>query len=52
VEFIPQGEVAPIEVIIEEARTMLYNQHKMEYLNNFNNDIYDYAVKHNQIKLN
>lgn len=52
VEFIPQGEVAPIEMIIEEARTMLYNQHKMEYLNNFNNDIYDYAVKHNQIKLN
>ena len=51
-EYIPQGEIAPIEMIKEEARTMLYNQQKMEYLNNFNNDIYDYALKHNQIKFN
>ena len=51
-EYMPQGEIAPIEMIKEEARTILYNQQKMEYLNNFNNDIYDYALKHNQIKFN
>ena len=51
-EYMPQGEIAPIEMIKEEARTMLYNQQKMEYLNNFNNDIYDYALKHNRIKFN
>ncbi len=51
-EYIPQGEIAPIEMIKDEARTILYNQQKMEYLNNFNNDIYDYALKHNQIKFN
>lgn len=51
-KYIPQGEIAPIEMIKEEVRTILYNQQKMEYLNNFNNDIYDYALKHNQIKFN
>ena len=51
-EYISQGEIAPIEMIKEEARMILYNQQKMEYLNNFNNDIYDYALKHNQIKFN
>lgn len=51
-EYIPQGQIAPLEMIIEDARTMLYNQQKMEYLNNINNQIYDYALKHNQIKFN
>ena len=50
-EYIPQGEIAPLEMIKEDARTILYNQQKMEYLNNINNQIYDYALKHNQIKL-
>jgi hypothetical protein len=50
-EYINQGEIAPLEMVIEEARSTLYNQKKMEYLNNFGNDIYDYAIKHNQIKL-
>lgn len=51
-EYIPQGEIAPLEMVIEDARTILYNQQKMEYLNNINNQIYDYAIKHNQIKFN
>ena len=51
-EYIPQGEIAPIEMVKEEARTTLYNQQKIDYLNNFGNDIYDYALKHNQINLN
>ena len=52
VEYINQGEVAPIEMIMEEVRSTLYNQQKMKYLDNFNNEIYDYAVKHNKIKFN
>lgn len=51
-EYINQGEVAPIEMIMEEVRTTLYNQQKMKYLDNFNNEIYDYAIKHNKIKFN
>ena len=50
-EYIPQGEIAPLEMIKEDARTILYNQQKMEYLNNINTQIYDYALKPNQIKL-
>ncbi len=51
VEYINQGEVAPIEMIKEEVKSTLYNQQKREYLNNFDNEIYDYAMKHNQIQL-
>ena len=51
-EYMPQGEFAPLEMVMEDVRTTLHNQQKMEYLNNFGNDIYDYATKHNQIKLN
>ena len=51
VEYINQGDVAPIEMVLEQAKTTLYNQHKKEYLNNFDNEIYDYAIKHNQIQL-
>lgn len=50
-EYIPQGEIAPIDMIKEDVRTTLYNQQKINYLNNFGNDIYDYAIKHNQIQL-
>ncbi len=52
IEYINQGEFAPIEMVKEQVRTTLYDQQKMEYLNNFGNEIYDYALKHNQIKLN
>lgn len=51
IEYINQGEVAPIEMVLEQAKTTLYNQQKKDYLNNFDNEIYDYAIKHNQIKL-
>lgn len=51
IEYINAGEIAPIEMVIEEARASLHNQLKMEYLSNFGDDIYDYAIKHNQIKM-
>jgi len=51
-EYIQQGEIAPLEMVIEQVRTTLYDQQKMEYLKNFDNEIYDYAIKHNQIKIN
>ena len=50
-EYLNQGEIAPIEVVIEQVKSTLHNQHKKEYLNNFDNEIYDYAIKHNQIQL-
>ena len=50
-EYIQQGEIAPLEMVMEQVRTTLYDQQKMEYLNNFDNEIYDYALKHNQIKI-
>lgn len=51
IEYINQGEVAPIEMVLEQAKTTLYNQQRMKYLNNLDNEIYDYAIKHNQIQL-
>lgn len=51
IEYINQGEVAPIEMIKEEVKSTLYNQQKKEYLDNFDDEIYDYAIKHNQIQL-
>jgi hypothetical protein len=50
-DYIQEGEIAPIEMVMEEVRSMLYDQEKMEYLKNFDNEIYDYAIKHNQIKI-
>ena len=38
-------------MVLEQAKATLYNQQKKDYLNNFDNEIYDYAIKHNQIKL-
>jgi sulfur relay (sulfurtransferase) complex TusBCD TusD component (DsrE family) len=51
-EYLPQGEVAPFEMIKEDVQTMLYNQHKMDYLNNFEKEMFEYGVRHNQIKIN
>ncbi len=50
-EYIPQREITPLEMIMEDVRTTLHNQQKMEYLNNFGNDIYNHAVRYNQIKI-
>jgi hypothetical protein len=44
IEYINQGEVAPIEMIKEEVKSTLYNQQKREYLNNFDNEIYTPGV--------
>ncbi len=50
-EYMPQGEIAPLEMVMENARTTLHNQQKMEYLKNFGNDIYNHAIKYNQIQV-
>lgn len=50
-EYMPQGEIAPLEMVMENVRTTLHNQQKMEYLKNFGNDIYNHAIKYNQIKV-
>ena len=50
-EYLPEGEVAPFEMIKEDVQTMLYNQHKMDYLNNFEKEVFEYGVRHNQIKI-
>ena len=51
-EYIAPGEVAPFDMIKEDVQTMLYNQHKMDYLNNFEKEMFEYGVRHNQIKIN
>ena len=50
-EFIPQGEIAPLEMIKDEVRATLHNQQKMEYLNNFGKEIYNHAIRYNQLKI-
>lgn len=50
-EYLPKGEIAPLEMVKEEVQMMLYKQQKMEYLNNFGNEVYEYGIKHNQIKI-
>lgn len=51
-DYIPAGEPSPEELIKEKARLMLYGNRKMDYLQNFDRDIYDYAVETGKIKFN
>ena len=51
-DYIKQGELAPYEIAKEDARNSLYNQYKMEYLKNFEQNIYNHALQHNKIILN
>jgi hypothetical protein len=50
-EYIAPGEVAPFDMIKENVQTMLYNQQKMNYLNNFEQEVFEYGVRHNQIQI-
>ncbi len=50
-EYVAPGEVAPFDMIKEDVQTMLYNQQKMDYLNNFEHEMFEYGVRHNQIKI-
>lgn len=46
------GSVMPEEIALEVARKKLYNNNKIEYLKNLDNEIYEYALRHNRIKSN
>lgn len=45
------GEIAPFEFIKEDVKHVLYDQQKMDYLNNFGKELYNYGIKHGQIKI-
>lgn len=51
-EFLPAGEPAPQELVMEQARIMLYGDKKVDYLQNFDREIYDYALRNGKIKFN
>jgi hypothetical protein len=38
-------------MIKDEVRATLHNQQKMEYLNNFGKEIYNHAIRYNQLKI-
>lgn len=51
-DFQSAGSIMPREIALEVARMKLYNNKKLDYLKNFDNEIYEYALRHNHIKGN
>lgn len=50
--FIPVGEPAPLQMVMEEARLRLFQIRKMQYLRDIDNEIYEYALSHGEIVFN
>lgn len=51
-DFIPAGQPAPQQMVIEDARLKLFQQRKMQYLRNMDDEIYEYALRHGEIVFN
>ena len=48
-DLIEKGLLAPFEIAKEEARDMLFHKKQVNYINSLGDNIYDYAIKHNQV---
>ena len=44
-EFIPKGEIAPYEYVAPQVFEMLVNQRKVKFLKDFEEELYDDAVR-------
>lgn len=44
-----KGLIEPFEIAKKEARNMLIHNKQVNYINSLGSNIYDYAIKHNQI---
>lgn len=51
-DYVPAGEPAPFQLIKEEAKLRLFQIRKMQFLRNIDDEIYEYALKHEDIKFN
>ncbi|MDH6305031.1 hypothetical protein M2459_001768 [Parabacteroides sp. PF5-5] len=51
-EYIPAGNVAPYEYAESQIMEMLINQRKMEFLKNFENELYNDAIKNGDVVFN
>lgn len=49
-DFVPAGESAPLQMVVEEARLRLYQERKMQYLSDMDNEIYEYALNRGEIE--
>lgn len=49
-EYIPQGSTAPYDFAGSQIKEMLLNQRKVEFLRNFENDLYNDAIRKGDVK--
>ncbi len=49
-EYLPNGSIAPYEYAESQIVEMLINQRKMEFLRNFENELYNDAIKNGSVK--
>lgn len=49
-EYIPQGSIAPYDFAGPQIKEMLINQRKVEFLRNFENDLYNDAIRKGNVK--
>lgn len=48
-DIMDKGLIEPFEIAKKEARNMLIHNKRVNYINSLGSNIYDYAIKHNQI---
>ena len=48
-EYMDQGEIAPIEKAQKDVQFFFFNKQKMQYINNFEEEMYEYGIHQNQI---
>lgn len=49
-EYIPEGSIAPYDFASPQIKEMLVNQRKVEFLRNFENDLYNDAIRKGDVK--
>lgn len=49
-EYIPQGSIAPYDFAGPQIKEMLVNQRKVEFLRNFENDLYNDAIRKGDVQ--
>ena len=51
-DYLPADSVTPLSIAMEDARIRLFQQRKMQYLRNIDNEIYQHAVSRGEIIFN
>ena len=51
IDRIPEGQVAPLELVRENIRSVLMNKRKIEYIQNLENTVYKEGLSRNQVEI-